>query len=198
MKIDKVCVFCGSSMGSNLAYKNAALELADYFIKNELTLVYGGANVGLMKILADRMLEANKTVIGIMPHHLIEKEVAHTGLTEMIEVESMAERKDLMIKMSDAFIAMPGGFGTLDEIAEVLVLDQLSIIEKPMGLLDTKKYFHHLIQYFRLGVDQGFIRQEHLDNLFYSDDIAALMKKMKAYQAVGMQKWIKDIKLESK
>lgn len=194
----KICVFCGSSMGSHSTYKEAAEELARYLIEKDLTLVYGGANVGLMKILADTMLDAGKEVIGIMPHHLIEKEVAHTGLSKMIEVESMAERKDLMIQMSDAFIAMPGGFGTLDEIAEVLVLDQLRIVEKPLGLLDVKDYFHHLIQYFRLGVDQGFIRQEHLNNLFFADNIQSLMKKMDTYQPIGMSKWIKDIKTESK
>ena len=194
----KICVFCGSSMGNSDLYRVAAENLAQYFIDNDLTLVYGGANVGLMKILADKMLAADKEVIGIMPHHLIEKEVAHTGLTEMIEVASMAERKELMIQMSEAFIAMPGGFGTLDELAEILVLDQLRVIEKPLGLLDIKDYFHHLIQYFRLGVDQGFIRQEHLDNLFYADNINDLMEQMKTYEPVGMAKWIKDIKTESK
>jgi len=194
----KICVFCGSSMGNSELYKLAAENLAQYFIDNDIGLVYGGANVGLMKVLADKMLAAHKEVIGIMPHHLIEKEVAHNGLTELIKVESMAERKDQMIQMSDAFIAMPGGFGTLDELAEVLVLDQLRVIEKPLGLLDIKDYFHHLIQYFRLGVDQGFIRQEHLDNLFHADNIVDLMEKMNAYRPVGMAKWIKDIKTESK
>lgn len=193
----KICVFCGSSMGHNIIYKEATEELARYFIKNDLTLIYGGANVGLMKILADIMLDSGKEVIGIMPHHLIEKEVAHTGLSELIEVESMAERKEIMIQLSDAFIALPGGFGTLDEIAEVLVLDQLRIVEKPIGLLDVKDYFHHLIQYLRLGVDEGFIRQEHFDNLFYADNMNELIKKMNQYQPVGMAKWIKDIKTES-
>jgi len=185
-------------MGNHKYYREAAENLAHYFIEKDLTLVYGGANVGLMKILADTILDAGKEVIGIMPHHLIEKEVAHSGLTEMIEVESMAHRKDLMIQMSDAFIAMPGGFGTLDEIAEVLVLDQLRIVEKPLGLFDVKDYFHHLIQYFRLGVDQGFIRQEHLNNLFFADNIEELMQKMKTYKPIGMSKWIRDIKTESR
>jgi len=194
----KICVFCGSSMGNHKYYREAAENLAHYFIEKDLTLVYGGANVGLMKILADTILDAGKEVIGIMPHHLIEKEVAHSGLTEMIEVKSMAHRKDLMIQMSDAFIAMPGGFGTLDEIAEVLVLDQLRIVEKPLGLFDVKDYFHHLIQYFRLGVDQGFIRQEHLNNLFFADNIEELMQKMKTYKPIGMSKWIRDIKTESR
>ncbi len=193
----KVCVFCGSSMGNQAIYQEAAKELAQYFIKNDLIMIYGGANVGLMKILADTMLDAGKEVIGIMPKHLIDKEVAHNNLSEMIEVESMAERKDLMIQMSDAFIAMPGGFGTLDEIAEVLVLDQLRIIEKPMGLLNTNQYFDHLIKYFEMGVAHGFIRQEHFNNLFHSGEIDALISKMRHYQPVVMAKWLKDIKTES-
>ena len=194
----KICVFCGSSMGKDLIYREKAKELADYLIEHDLTLIYGGANVGLMKILADRMLDAGKEVIGIMPHHLIEKEVAHQNLTQMIAVESMAERKDLMIEMSDAFIALPGGFGTLDEVAEVLVLDQLHIIEKPMGLLNVKNYFTGLVTYFELGVDEGFIRQEHLDNLKLDDDITGLMNKLTKYKAVTMDKWVRDIKIESK
>jgi len=193
-----ICIFCGSSMGSDPIYREKAEELADYLIAHDLTLVYGGADVGLMKILADRMLTHNKTVIGVMPTHLIEKEVAHKGLTEMIEVESMAIRKDKMIEISDAFIALPGGFGTLDEVAEVLVLDQLRIIEKPMGLLNTKNYFDHLVQYFKLGVDEGFIRQEHLANLMVDTDVEALFKQLDQYQVVEMGKWLEDIKTESK
>lgn len=194
----KICVFCGSSMGYDPIYRKKAEELADYLIANDLTLVYGGADVGLMKILADRMLAKNKKVIGIMPTHLIEKEVAHLGLTEMIEVESMAIRKEKMLEISDAFIALPGGFGTLDELAEVLVLDQLKIIEKPMGLLNTKNFFDHLVRYFKLGVKEGFIRQEHLNNLMVDTEVDALMKKLDQYQAVEMGKWIEDIKIESK
>lgn len=194
----RICVFCGSSMGRDPIYRQTARELADYLIEHDLTLIYGGANVGLMKILADRMLEAGKEVIGIMPHHLIEKEVAHQNLTQMIAVESMAERKDLMIEMSDAFIALPGGFGTLDEVAEVLVLDQLHIIEKPMGLLNVKNYFSDLVKYFELGVNEGFIRQEHLDNLKVDDQISRLMNKLSDYKAISMDKWVNDIKIESK
>jgi len=194
----KICVFCGSSMGYDPIYRKKAEELADYLIANDLTLVYGGADVGLMKILADRMLAKNKMVIGIMPTHLIEKEVAHHGLTEMIEVESMATRKEKMLEISDAFIALPGGFGTLDEIAEVLVLDQLKIIEKPMGLLNTKNFFDPLVRYFELGVGEGFIRQEHLNNLMVDTEVDALMNKLDQYQAVEMGKWIEDIKIESK
>jgi len=152
----------------------------------------------LMKVLADRMMEANKEVIGIMPSHLVQNEVAHTGITELIEVESMAARKGLLISMSDVFIALPGGFGTVDELAEVLVLDQLKVIEKPLGLFNVNHYFDHLVDYFNLGVQEGFIRQEHLDNLMVDDHAAGLIEKLKAYQPVKMDKWVSDIKKESK
>lgn len=194
----KVCVFCGSSMGVNPIYREKALELADYLIENDLTLIYGGANVGLMKVLADRMLEAGKEVIGIMPTHLIEKEVAHQHLTQLIEVENMMERKDLLISMSDVFIALPGGFGTLDEVAEVLVLDQLKVIEKPMGLLNVNSYFDHLMIYLNLSVQEGFIRKEHMDNLMIDEKPADLIKKLEGYKTVEMGKWLEDIKEESK
>ena len=192
-----VCVFCGSSMGTNPVYREKAIELANYLIQHDMTLIYGGADVGLMKILADKMLEAHKTVIGIMPKHLIEQEVAHMGITELIEVESMAERKDKLISMSDGFIALPGGFGTLDELAEVMVLDQLRVIEKPMGLLNVNNYFDYLVKYFELGVKEGFIRQEHLDNLFVDSSALGLMEKINSYSPVKMNKWINDIKKES-
>ncbi len=172
-------------------------ELADYLIAQDISLVYGGADVGLMKILADRMLEAHKEVIGIMPKNLVEKEVVHNGLSQLIVVESMAERKEKLIAISDAFIALPGGFGTLDELAEVLVLDQLHIIEKPMGLYNVNGYFDHLIKFFDLGVQEGFIRQEHLDNMVIDKEVANLVNQLKAYQPVSMNKWIKDIKTES-
>jgi len=193
-----ICVFCGSSMGTDLLYREKALELADYLINNDMRLIYGGADVGLMKVLADRMLEAGKEVIGIMPGHLVANEVAHNELTELIIVESMAERKDKLISLSDVFIALPGGFGTLDELAEVLVLDQLRVVEKPMGLLNVKGYFNHLVHYFDVGVAEGFIRKEHLDNLMIAETAEDLMKKLGEYKPVEMKKWLKDIKTESK
>lgn len=193
----KICVFCGSSMGYNDIYKRKALDLADYFIANGHTLVYGGANVGLMKVIADRMLEAGMEVIGVMPQYLVDKEVAHSGLTKLHIVESMATRKDLLIEISDAFIAMPGGFGTLDELAEVLVLDQLQIISKPMGLYNVNGYFDHLIKFIDLGVTEGFVRGEHRSNAFSHDDPKLLCELLSNYKPIEMTKWLKDIKKES-
>ncbi|MDA3905902.1 MAG: TIGR00730 family Rossman fold protein [Bacteroidales bacterium] len=193
----RICVFCGSSMGFDDIYKLKALELADYLIEKGHTLVYGGANVGLMKIIADRMLESGMEVIGVMPQYLIDKEVAHTGLTKMHVVESMAERKNLLIEISDAFIAMPGGFGTLDELAEVLVLDQLQIISKPMGLYNVNGYFDHLIQFIDLTVTQGFVREEHRKNAFSHENPKELCEQIMSYKPIDMAKWLKDIKTES-
>ncbi|MBN2238037.1 MAG: TIGR00730 family Rossman fold protein [Bacteroidales bacterium] len=193
----KICVFCGSSMGFDPIYKEKALELANYLIEKDHILVYGGANVGLMKVIADRMLEAGKEVIGVMPQHLVDKEVAHHQITKLHVVESMAKRKDLLIEISDAFIAMPGGFGTLDELAEVLVLDQLQIISKPLGLYNVNGYFDHLIEFIELGVTEGFVRQEHRKNVFAHEGSAELCKMLSDYKPVEMAKWLKDIQTES-
>jgi len=195
--MSKICVFCGSSMGVDDIYSKKAIELADYFIENGHTLVYGGANVGLMKVIADRMLEAGKEVIGVMPQHLVDKEVAHHGISKLHVVESMAKRKDLLIEISDSFIAMPGVFGTLDELAEVLVLDQLQIISKPMGLYNVKGYFNHLINFFSLGVNEGFIREEHRENVFSHEGAKELCEMLANYKPVEMTKWLRDIKIES-
>ena len=123
--IKTVCVFCGSSMGANEIYRRMAENLAAFFLKNNITLVYGGSNVGLMHVLAETMLRGEGKVIGVMPKSLVEREVAHNGLTEMHIVADMAERKALMADLSDAFIAFPGAFGTLDELFEVLTWNQL-------------------------------------------------------------------------
>ncbi len=193
----KICVFCGSSMGFDEIYKRKALDLADYLIEKGHTLVYGGANVGLMKIIADRMLEAGGEVIGVMPQYLVDKEVAHSGLTKLHIVESMATRKNLLIDISDAFVAMPGGFGTLDELAEVLVLDQLQIISKPLGLYNVNGYFDHLIRYIDLGVSEGFVRGEHRKNVFSHDKPKELCEMLASYKPIEMTKWLKEIKTES-
>lgn len=195
--MSKICVFCGSSMGFDDIYKKKAIDLADYFIEKGHSLVYGGADVGLMKIIADRMLEAGMEVIGVMPQYLVDKEVSHSGITKLHIVESMAERKNLLIKISDAFIAMPGGFGTLDELAEVLVLDQLQIISKPMGLYNVNGYFDHLIKFIDLGVTEGFVREEHRSNVFANENPKELCHQIMAYKPIEMTKWLKDIKTES-
>jgi uncharacterized protein (TIGR00730 family) len=184
-------------MGYDSAYREVAKAVAGFFVKKNIGLVYGGANVGLMKILADVMLASNKEVIGIMPHSLVRKEVAHDRLTEMIIVDSMAERKDKMVELSDGFITLPGGFGTFDELSEIITFNQLRITDKPLGILNTKGYFDHLLRFYNHAVKEGFVRQEHRDNLIISEDIDELFSRMHVYSPLKMGKWIKDIKVES-
>jgi len=184
-------------MGNKEEYITAARSVGDYFVKNNIDLIYGGADVGLMKIIADTVLAGGKKVTGVMPHLLIDKEVEHKGITELIAVETMAERKEKLIEISDGFIAMPGGIGTLDELIEVLIMNQLRISDKPMGILNTDGYFNSLLQFFSDTVKAGFVRQEHRDNLIVSDNIENLINKMNNYKPVVIKKWIEDIKEES-
>ena len=192
-----ICVFCGSSMGNKIEYTRAAKKVGEYLVKNKIELIYGGADVGLMKIIADEVLNGGIKVIGIMPHMLIAKEVEHHGITELISVETMAERKELMVEMSDGFIAMPGGFGTLDELSEILTHNQLRISDKPIGLLNTEGYYNDLLKFIDTAVDSGFVRAEHRDNIIVSPDVEELIEKMNNYKPVVMHRWIEEIKVES-
>jgi uncharacterized protein (TIGR00730 family) len=194
----KICVFCGSSTGNSEIFKTEAVKLANYFADNDISLVYGGANVGIMKVIADTMLERNKEVIGIMPQHLIDKEVAHFGISEMIVVDSMAERKEKMVDLSDAFIALPGGFGTLDELSEILTFNQLRITDKPLGILNVNGFFDHLIKFFDHAVESAYVREEHRNNIIIDTDVDSLLVRMKAYKPLSMGKWIEDIVEEAK
>ena len=144
-----VCVFCGSSAGNRDSYKTAARKLGRLLAEKEITLIYGGSNVGLMAIIADEVLALGGKVIGVMPDSLIEKEVAHPGLTEFIRSDSMSERKEVMMNMADGFIAMPGGVGTLDELFEVMSWNQLGLMSKPLALLNTDHYWDHLVDVSR-------------------------------------------------
>jgi len=193
----KICVFCGSSMGYHEKYRQAAKTVADYFVENNISLIYGGANVGLMKILADTLLENQKEVIGVMPQLLIEKEVSHHHISKMIVVDSLSERKQKMVELSDGFIALPGGFGTLDELSEVMTLNQLRVNDKPLGILNVDGYFDKLLDFFDHAVKCGFVRPEYRKNLIVSDNINTLITQMKKYQPLSMGKWVEDIKIES-
>jgi hypothetical protein len=184
-------------MGKKPEYKKAAEELAKLLLERNIRLIYGGANVGLMQILADTMLEGGGEVIGIMPRLLIEKEVAHLNLTKMYVVENMSERKNLMVELSDAFIAMPGGFGTLDELAEVITYNQLRLTDKPIGILNTAGYFDPLLTFFDHITSEGFLRPEHRQNLIVDENVKDLFLKMNDFQPVPIDKWIEDIKNES-
>lgn len=194
----KVCVFCGSSMGNDVRYQDAAVRLGEVLAENDCTLYYGGGNVGLMKVIADKMLEEGKEVVGVMPNLILDMEIGHDGVTKMIETDSMSERKSLLIDESDAFIAMPGGFGTLDELFEIIVLNQLQITDKPVALYNVMNYYDGIIQFIDHAVSQGFIRKEHRDNIIISDDPEVLFRELSKHKSVDIKQWIEDIKEESK
>lgn len=194
----KVCVFCGSSMGNDVRYHDAAVRLGEVLAENDCTLYYGGGNVGLMKVIADKMLEEGKEVVGVMPNLILDMEIGHDGVTKMIETDSMSERKNLLIDESDAFIAMPGGFGTLDELFEIIVLNQLQITDKPVALYNVMNYYDGIIQFIDHAVSQGFIRKEHRDNIIISDDPEVLFRELSKHKSVDIKQWIEDIKEESK
>lgn len=193
----KICVFCGSSMGNDIRYQEAAARLGEVLAQNDCTLYYGGGNVGLMKIIADKMIERGKEVVGVMPNLILEMEIGHDGISKMVEVDSMSERKTILINESDAFIAMPGGFGTLDELFEIVVLNQLRITDKPVALYNTLNYYDSLINFIDHAVSQGFIRKEHRDNIIVSDNPETLFQELSRHKSIDIKQWIEDIKEES-
>ncbi|HEY5823562.1 MAG TPA: TIGR00730 family Rossman fold protein [Cyclobacteriaceae bacterium] len=160
-----ICVFCGSSSGILPVYAEATKQLARIFVKSEITLVYGGGNVGLMGILADEVLKNGGKAIGVIPDFLVRREVAHAGLTQLEVVTSMHERKKRMADLADAFIALPGGWGTLDELAEILTWRQLTLINEPIGLLNTNSFFDALITQMKKMSSDGFLKEENLSQL---------------------------------
>jgi len=194
--IKSICVFCGSSSGSNPVYTEKAIALGNLFAEKNITLVYGGSNVGLMHVIAETILKAGGKVIGVMPHTLIEREVAHKALTEFHVVETMAERKAVMDQLSDAFISMPGGIGTLDELFEVMSWNQLDLITKPVALYNVLGYYDQLLAFLDHSVDQRFVKPEHRINLIAESDENILLDKIFKYKPVKVDggKWIKELK----
>jgi len=192
--IKTICVFCGSSTGESPVYAKRAEQLARFFLENNIHLVYGGANVGLMRVLADTMLKGNGYVMGVMPKNLVHREVAHLDLTEMHIVENMQERKALMAKLSDGFMTLPGAYGTFDELFEMLSWNQLHIVEKPVGLLNIKGFFDPLLKMLDDAVEEKFLRPEHRGILLAEEDEAILLKRMNEYKPVPAEKWIERLK----
>lgn len=160
-KIRNVCVFCGSNSGNDPRYKEAARELAHKLVASNIGFVYGGASVGIMGLLADEVLAKGGRAVGVIPQKLIDKEVAHAGLTELHRVGSMHERKKLMFELSDAFLTFPGGFGTLDETFEIITWKQIELHTKPAIFLDINGFYRPLIEFIDRAVSAGFIRPEH-------------------------------------
>lgn len=170
-----ICVFCGSSTGNNTIYAKAAVDLGRLISKTNSTLVYGGGNIGLMGILADEVLKTSGKVIGVIPDFLVKREVGHQGLTQLEIVSSMHERKKRMADLSDAFIAMPGGWGTLDELAEILTWKQLHLIQTKVGLLNINSFFDPLIDQMNRMVKEGFLQDINLKELVIAENPSSLL-----------------------
>jgi uncharacterized protein (TIGR00730 family) len=186
----RLCVFTGSSDGHSPAYREAAAGLGRLLAARGIGLVYGGARVGLMGVIADAAIEAGGEVIGVIPRTLVDREVAHTGLSDLRVVESMHERKALMADLSDGFIAMPGGWGTLEELFEVLTWGQLGLHRKPCGLLNVEGYFDLLLAFLRHAFDEQFVRRDYEQWLLVSPDADALLDRFGRFSPPAVQKWI--------
>ncbi len=161
-----ICVFCGSSTGNNPLYASAAQTFGKLLAESGHSLIYGGGNIGLMGIVADAVLENHGKVIGVIPSFLAEREVAHQQLTQLEIVGTMHERKMRMAELANAFVALPGGWGTLEELAEILTWKQLGLIQQPVFILNSNQFFNQLLDQMRLMVDEGFLREENLHSLF--------------------------------
>ncbi len=173
-----VCVFCGSQPGESPGYVEAARALGALLAARGLTVIYGGGHVGMMGALADSALAAGGTVVGVIPEHLMRPEVAHQGLTELLVVDSMHTRKRAMAARADAFVVLPGGYGTFEEMFEMVTWLQLRLQATPVGLVNIAGYFDHLLAFLRHAAQQGFIRPQHRDLLIVEPDAAGLIDRL--------------------
>ncbi len=186
----RICVFLGSSSGGRPEYAKAAREFARALVARDFGLVYGGASIGLMGILADTVLEAGGQVVGVIPESLDEKEVSHHGLSELRIVTSMHERKTVMSELSDAVIAMPGGLGTLEEFFEMLTWAQLGFHSKPCGLLNPGGYFDRLLEFLDHAVSERFLKPQHRELIISERDPGTLLDRLVSHRARPTEKWI--------
>jgi uncharacterized protein (TIGR00730 family) len=186
----RVCVFTGSNPGAREDYAKAAQQLGRELTSRGLGLVYGGGRVGLMGILADAVLASGGNAIGVIPQALAAKEIAHAGLTELRIVNSMHERKAMMSDLSDAFVALPGGLGTLEEFFEVLTWAQLGLHRKPVGMLNVRGYFDALFAFLEHAVQERFVKPEHRAMIIAAESPQDLLERLAAYQPPRVEKWI--------
>ena len=186
----RVCVYAGSNPGSDPAYAEAARAFAGTMAERGIGLVYGGGKVGLMGVLADTILDAGGEAIGVMPQALVDREIAHGGLTKLEVVDSMHERKALMAVLADAFVAVPGGIGTLEELIEVYTWSQLGIHDKACGVLNVKGYYDHLAALLDHAVAEGFLRPQHRAVLSVASEPAELLDRLAAFEAPTVGKWL--------
>jgi len=174
----RICVFCGSSDGARPIYKKNCNTLAEAMVNRNIDLVYGGASIGLMGAIADAVLAHGGKVIGVIPEHLQNYEISHAGLTELLVVPDMHQRKANMAELSDGFIALPGGIGTLEELIEIATWQQLCLHQKPTGLLNIDHYYDSLIDFLSHSVQEQFLKEQHLNNMLRSADADTLLDQM--------------------
>ena len=190
-----IAVFCGSSEGNDSTIIDEAYVLGQTLAKENISLVYGAAKIGIMGQVAKGTLNENGKVIGIIPHFLKTKEVVHEGLTELIVTNHMHDRKVIMYERSDGFMIIPGGFGTMDEFFEITTWGQLGLHGKPIGILNTNGYYDHLLAQAKLMVSKGFLKQENLNAVVVDDTIDGLLNKMKMYKPLPIPKWLSKDRL---
>ena len=188
--LERICVFCGSSSGAREIYREAAISLGRTLAQRGIGLVYGGSHLGLMGTLADTVMAARGAVTGVMPRLLVDKEAAHTGLPDLRIVGSMHERKALMADLACGFIALPGGFGTLEEFCEVLTWAQLGVHAKPCGLLNVAGFYDPLLALLDHAVAERFLKPQNRDLVIADDDVARLLDRMACFHAPQVSKWI--------
>ncbi len=188
--IKSIAVFCGSSEGNDLAILDAANELGSYFASNKITLVYGGAKIGVMGTIAKAVLDNHGEVTGVIPEFLKKKEVVHLGLTKLITTKNMHDRKLEMSEISDGFIAMPGGFGTLEELFEIITWGQLGLHQKPIGLLNVNGFYNDLLSFLENMVRKGFLKMDNYEMLLTGSTVSELIEKMENYKPADVPKWL--------
>jgi len=191
MQIKRIAVYCGSNKGARPEYATAAHALGELLARNAIELVYGGGMVGLMGIVADAVLKHGGHVIGVIPEKLVIKEVVHEKLPDLRVVKNMHERKALIAELSDAFIALPGGYGTFEEFFEILAWSQLGWHQKPFGLLNTAGFYRPMLEFLDHTTSEGFIRPKHRELVIVEDDAEKMLQRLRAFQPPNEVKWIK-------
>lgn len=185
-----LCIYCGSSPGGRPEYAAAARAAGQALVHRGIGLVYGGGNVGMMGRIADAVIDAGGEVVGVIPHHLADKELAHERATQMIRVDSMHERKQRMADLSDGFVALPGGIGTLEELFETLTWLQLGLHRKPIGLLNVAGFFDKMLAFLDHMVEERFLKPEHRALLLVADEMEGLIAAMQAFTPPDANKWL--------
>ncbi|MGJ1206487.1 LOG family protein [Sphingobacterium lactis] len=190
MKLKNIVVFCASSPGHGPSFVEAAKVVGQVFVERGIRLVFGGGRVGLMGAVADSVMAHGGSVVGVIPKFLNSKEIGHTGITELIEVDTMHERKTKMNNLCDGVIALPGGFGTMEELFEMTTWGQLGLHKKPIGILNVDGFYDHLINFIQHMVDTGLLKAENQKMILHSDNIEDLLEQMESFEAPPVPKWL--------